>query len=160
MCTQQIIEIKRFKNSNQWQYIHTSSKVPDLGTRRGTTLEDKNSSSKWINGLWWMNKEVEDFPMKTVREWSLPSGAVNQTKEEISSNKGLNDVSINEQAHSASIHHEGNIPEQVTYRYRLSNYILDSNKFHFSKVIRKVELVGNSSTCQKSQKVKRVRNCN
>ena len=68
VCTQQIIEIKRFKNSDQWQYINTSSKVPDLGTRRGTTLEDINSSSKWINGLSWMNKEVEDFPMKTVRE--------------------------------------------------------------------------------------------
>ena len=47
--------------------------IADLGTRRGTTLEDINSSSQWINGLSWRNKEVEDFPIKTVRELSLSS---------------------------------------------------------------------------------------
>ena len=63
--------------------------IADLGTRRGTTLEDINSSSQWINGLSWMNKEVEDFPMKTVRELSLSSDEVDQIKEEeeIPSNK-------------------------------------------------------------------------
>ena len=47
--------------------------IADLGTRRGTTLEDINSSCQWINGLSLMNKEVEDFPVKTVREFSLNS---------------------------------------------------------------------------------------
>ena len=47
--------------------------IADLGTRQGTTLEDINSSSQWINGLSWRNKEVEDFPIKTVRELSLSS---------------------------------------------------------------------------------------
>ena len=42
--------------------------ISDLGTRRGTTLEDINRSCQWINGLSWINKEVEDFPMKTVRK--------------------------------------------------------------------------------------------
>ena len=50
-----------------------------------------------------MNKEVEDFPMKTVRKLSLSSDEVNQIKEEIPSNKEFNDVSTNQQAHSASI---------------------------------------------------------
>ena len=36
-----------------------------------------------------MIKEVEDFPLKTVRELSLSSEEVNQTKEEIPSNKEL-----------------------------------------------------------------------
>ena len=44
--------------------------IADLGTRRGTTLEGTSSSSQWINGLSWMNKEVEDFPMQTVRKLS------------------------------------------------------------------------------------------
>ena len=88
-----------------------------------------------------MNKEVEDFPMKTVRELSLSSQEVNQIKEEVPSNKEFNDVSTNQQAHSVSIHHKGNITEEVTSRYRLSNYILCPNKFHFSKVIRIVALV-------------------
>ena len=44
--------------------------IADLGTRRGTTLEDKNSSSQWISDLSWMTKEVENSPMKTVRELS------------------------------------------------------------------------------------------
>ena len=86
-----------------------------------------------------INKKVENFPMKTVRELSLRSGAVNQIKEEIPSNKKFNNVSTNQQAHSALIHHKGNIPE-VKSRHYLSNYILDPNKFHFSKVIRIVGL--------------------
>ena len=52
----------------------------------GTTLEHKTGR---YNGLSWMNKEVEDFPMKTVRELSLSSDEVDQIKEEeeIPSNK-------------------------------------------------------------------------
>ena len=84
-----IIEIKRFTNPDQWRYIHTSNMIADLGTTRGTTLEDINSSSQWINGCSWMNKEVEDFPMKTIRE-------LNQIKEEISSNNEFNDSSTNQ----------------------------------------------------------------
>ena len=88
-----------------------------------------------------MNKEVENVPMKTVRELSLIPDEVNQIKEEIPSNKEINDISTNQQVHSTSIHHKGNVPEEVASRYRLSNYILDPNKFHFSKVIRIVALV-------------------
>ena len=51
--------------------------IGDLGTRQGTILEDINSSSQWINGLSWINKEVEDFLMKTVRELSLSPEEVN-----------------------------------------------------------------------------------
>ena len=79
--------------------------------------------------------------MKTVKGVNLRSDKVNQIKEEIPSNKEFNEVSTNKQAHSASIHHKDNIPEEVTSRYRLSNYILDPNKCHFSKVTRKVPLV-------------------
>ena len=68
-----MIEIKRFTNPDQWRYTHTSNMIADLRTRRGTTLEVINSSSQWINGLSWRNKEVEDFPIKTVRELSLSS---------------------------------------------------------------------------------------
>ena len=52
----------------------------------GTTLEHNTGR---YNGLSWMNKEVEDFPMKTVRELSLSSDEVDQIKEEeeIPSNK-------------------------------------------------------------------------
>ena len=35
------------------------------------------------NGLSWMTKEVEDFPMKAVRELSLSSEEINQIKKEI-----------------------------------------------------------------------------
>ena len=47
--------------------------IADLGTRRGATMEDINSSSHRINGLSLRNKEVEDFPIKTVRKLSLSS---------------------------------------------------------------------------------------
>ena len=100
-----------------------------------------------------MNKEVEDFPLKTVRELSLSSNEVNQIKEEIPSNKEFNYVSTNQQAHSASIHHKSNIPEEVTSRYHLSNYILGPNKVHFSKVIRLVPLVFKFVSLLKNAKI-------
>ena len=128
--------------------------IADLGTRRGTILENINSSSQWINVLSWINKEVEDFSMKTVRELSLSSDEVNQIKEEIPSNK---EFSTNQQAHSASIDHKGNIPEEVTSRYCLSNYILDPNKFHFSKVIRIVSLVIKFVNLLKNTKINKAR---
>ena len=131
--------------------------IADLGTRRGTTLEDINRGSQWINSLSWMNKEVEDFPMKTVRELSLSSDEVNQIKEEILSNKEFNDINTNQQAHSRSIHHKGNIPEEVTSRFRLSNYILNPNKFLFSKVIRIVALVFKFIYLLKSTKINEAR---
>ena len=56
--------------------MHTSNIAADLRTRQGTTLEDINSSSQWIDGLSWINKKVEDFPMKTIRELSLSSDIV------------------------------------------------------------------------------------
>ena len=100
-----------------------------------------------------MNKEVEGFPMKTVKELFLNSHEVNQIKKEIPSNKEFNDISTNQQPHSASIHYEGNIPEEVTSRYRLSNYILDSNKFHFFKGIKIVALVIKFVNLLKSTKI-------
>ena len=57
--------------------------------------------------------------MKPVRELSLSSDEVKQIKEEIPSNKEFKNVSTNQQVHSGSIHHKGNIPEEVTSRYRL-----------------------------------------
>ena len=61
------------QQNNRNQAFHkyrpmASNMIADLGTRRGTALEDINSSSQWVNGLSWINKEVEDFLMKTVRE--------------------------------------------------------------------------------------------
>ena len=104
-----------------------------------------------------MNKEVKDFPMKTVRELSLSSDEVNQIKEEISSNKEFNDVATNQQAHSAPIHPKGNIPEEVTSRYPFPNCILDPNKLHFPKVIGIVALVIKFASYLKSIKINKAR---
>ena len=43
-----------------------------------------------------MNKEVEGFPMKTVKELFLNSDEVNQIKKEIPSNKEFSDISTNQ----------------------------------------------------------------
>ena len=56
--------------------MHISNIAADLGTRQGTTLVDINSSFQWIDRFSWINKEVEDFPMKTIKELSLSSDEV------------------------------------------------------------------------------------
>ena len=43
-----------------------------------------------------MNKKVEDFPMKTVKELFLNSDEVNQIKKEIASYNEFNDISTNQ----------------------------------------------------------------
>ena len=59
--------------------------------------------------------------------------------------------SINQ--YTSSIHHKGNIPEEVTSSYRLSSYLLDPNKSHFSNVIKIVALVIKSLNLLKSTKI-------
>ena len=49
------------QQNNRNQAFHKSrpmafNMIADLGTRQGTTLEDINSSSQWVNGLSWINK--------------------------------------------------------------------------------------------------------
>ena len=131
-----IIEINRFTTSDQWRYIHTSNMIADIGTRRGVKLEDVDQNSSWINGLPWMKMNTANFPMKTVNEISLNTDELEHIKQEVPSNKEFENSFNNHDTTSISMHQETIIPDEVSTRYKFSNYIIDPNKYRFTKVIR------------------------
>ena len=57
-----VVDIRRFTDPSDWQYINTKYMLADIATRKGATLEDINQTSTWINGAEWMKYKEEDFP--------------------------------------------------------------------------------------------------
>ena len=52
-----VVEIRRFSNVSQWNYINTSEMIADIGTGRRIKLKDIDQNSTWINGFKWMHEE-------------------------------------------------------------------------------------------------------
>ena len=77
-----IIEINRFTKAEDWFYINTDNMIADIATRKGATLEDIGSESKWINGDVWMNERKENLPIKTVRDIILNTTKLHEINKE------------------------------------------------------------------------------
>ena len=88
-----------------------------------------------------MRMKIEDFPIKTVTEISLNSEKLDHIKQEVPSNKELENVISNPHTNSFLMHQQAIIPDEVSTRYQFSNYILDLNKYRFTKVIRVVAYI-------------------
>ena len=61
-----VIEIRRFTSPDQWYYVQSKNMIADIGTRKGTTLEEVNQSSIWINGFNWMKNEKSNLLTKFI----------------------------------------------------------------------------------------------
>ena len=117
--------------------------IADAGTRKGMTVEDVGPDSEWINGMSRMRRGDEyDFPVKTVAEIVLGGEGKNEaTRETI-----VIDI-IGEQDDNCSpfynyIYMSGQlVPVEVGSRYEYSQYVIDTNRFRFRKVIRVLGLV-------------------
>ena len=46
----QVIEVNRLADRKLWKYVKSGDMIADIGTRKGVTLQDIDSSSQWING--------------------------------------------------------------------------------------------------------------
>ena len=129
-----IIEIKRFTSSENWYYINTKQMLADIPTRRGTRLFDINNSSRWINGDSWMSTDVKDFPIKKVSQIILNSSDLTQMKKEATFEGNQHQSFTKTSGHSS-------LPAEVSERYSFSNYLIDPNRFRFTKVVRILALV-------------------
>eukprot|EP00111_Clytia_hemisphaerica_P018493 TCONS_00054730-protein len=126
-----VIEVQRFTNPNDWFYIKTDQMLADIATRRGASLQDVDSQSRWINGDKWMTQK--DLPIKSVRDIILNLTEINEIKKETS-------TVVSTSCNFASRQGTG-LPDEVKKRYLFSSYLLDPNKFPFKKVVRILAIV-------------------
>ena len=82
-----VVDIRRFTDPSDWQYINTKYMLADIATRKGATLEDINQTSTWINGAEWMKYKEEDFPTQTVSQIILSNSELQEVKKEAPSYK-------------------------------------------------------------------------
>ncbi|XP_066914399.1 uncharacterized protein [Clytia hemisphaerica] len=108
--------------------------LADLPTRRGCKLFDINNSSRWINGDSWMTTDVKDFPIKKVSQIILNSSDLTQMKKEATFESNQHHSFTKTSGHSS-------LPAEVSERYSFSKYLIDPNRFRFTKVIRILALV-------------------
>ena len=63
-----VIEIQRLTKTTDWRYITSNHMVADLGTRRGASLKDVDSTSCWNKGMEWMKLPIEEIPAFTIAD--------------------------------------------------------------------------------------------
>ena len=69
-----VVEIRRFTNPENWNFIPGDQMIADLSTRKGVTIEEVNKDSTWFNGYPWMQKDISEFPIKSIEEVKLCVG--------------------------------------------------------------------------------------
>ena len=66
-------EITRLSERSNWYFAKSKDMVVDLGTREGVTIDQVQPGSPWIDGLPWMRKSAENFPLQSVTGLKLSS---------------------------------------------------------------------------------------
>ena len=112
-----VIEIQRFTRQEQWYYVHSTNMLADIGTRRGVTIEDVNQHSLWMNGYQWMKLDSSEFPIFSPDDIKLNESDSVEIKREVET-------------------HLSKVDDNVANHYAFSEYIIDPNRFSFSKVVR------------------------
>ena len=129
-----VLEVQRFSKKEQWMYIDSKNMMADIGTRKGSKIEDVNQESLWINGFDWMKEESTKFPVKSANEIILAQSEMKEIKKECAFEIQKEVVFFNE----TSI---GKVPTQVLDRYVFSSYLVDPNRRSFKQVVRIVAIV-------------------
>ena len=122
-----VLEVTRLNDRSRWFYVSSRNNVADLGTRKGAKIEHVGPDSPWIQGQPWMQGLEENVPLKSVNELALSV----KEKSEADQEKVLPNISAAQVRCLASKY-----PYEVGERYEFSNYLLSSNKFRFSTIVR------------------------
>ena len=114
-----VIQINRLSVTSQWFHVETDNNVADIGTRP-VTVDDIKSNSSWQNGMDWMVKPREDFPLKTAADITLTN------KEKVTA---LKEIKTPELASVAFMSVETpTAKSRIKEVYEFSNYLVDPNK--------------------------------
>ena len=134
-------EILRFTTVDDWWYTDSSNMIADLGTRKGAMIKDIGPGSVWCGGYEWMKKEHSEFPVKSIKEINFKESEIEICNTELLSEKyrripTVTLSNISNEVAGAESGVECCVAEQVASYYEHSTYLIDPNKFRFSKVIR------------------------
>ena len=125
-----VIEIQRFTKPSDWKFVSSQNMIADIGTRRGASINDVNQDSIWFNGFPWMKESIPSFPVKSIKDITLnQDDATCAKKEHITIDPDSLNLPTSYIADSTSM-------VQTKELYQFSNYIIDPNKFTWSKVIK------------------------
>ena len=122
----QVIEIRRLCNIDDWHHIESQLNPADIATRVADADMVK-AGSEWQIGKPWMIGEVESMPLKTVAEITLEHGDQQLALQEIrrSEAPGMTLMSF---AH------------KLVVRAEFSNYIIDPLRFSWDHFIRRLAI--------------------
>ena len=156
------IEVNRFSKPEDWVHTESAKNPADVGTRKGATIEDVNEDSEWIKGKPWMSlpfSEIRTSHVKSVDKLKLRKEHLDEINKELmgpSTDLCCSDFhllmtrtekdSVGSScflAGGSEYNHVGESDITVKVRERLlfSNYLIDPNRFKFSKVVRVQALV-------------------
>ncbi|MEM7375655.1 MAG: hypothetical protein AAF587_44090, partial [Bacteroidota bacterium] len=133
-----VAEIQRFTNVNSWKFVNSQNMIADIGTRKGASLADVSEDSTWFNGFQWMSESKSAFPVKSVNDIKLTNDEMKSVNKEqiISTMDSSNLLPIDPPIEKPSMY-----LSSITERYRFSQYIVDPNKYGWSRAIRALEYV-------------------
>ena len=126
-----VINIQRLSILEDWRHVDSGNNLADLGTRKGLKVNDVGPGSDWLEGLEWMKGNVSEFPVKSISEINLS----NDIRCEAQKEQIIVEV-LDHSSHFTCFSYCPIVPNVVKDRYKFSNYVVDPNKFRFSKVVR------------------------
>ena len=153
-----VIDILRFSNPDEWNWVPSSENPSDLGTRRNVSLKDVGPGSAWDKGKAWMSGLKENFPTKTVKEIKLSHDGEKIFKDEFAVQKGPKVPKLDDGYTTLALDYEiefgladrlpvqvylveNQIPSEVAKRLFRSKYVIDPTRFKFKKLIRVLSMV-------------------
>ena len=153
-----VIEANRFSQPAERFHVASEMNPADLGTRPGATIEDVSPDSEWQCGKSWMK-----LPFDEMRKTHLNSVSdIRYRKEQLAEIRKESSVACPDLSSSGFLvvaqpmkcaSHKcflldkrsdtfvQQISKKVKERLEFSQYIVDPNRFNFSKVVRVIALV-------------------
>ena len=138
-----VIDINRFSDLTEWQWVQSGDNPCDLGTRQGVTVEDIKEGSEWFNGKGWMREKPESFPTKTIEDIKLAADEEQTFQREVAGKKQfIPQTQICEFRESKSVNlSRKRMTEEISKRIQFSNYLVDPSRMCFKKLVKVVALV-------------------
>ena len=143
-----VIEINRFTDIKQWFHLESGDNPVDVATRKGASLDDVRMFNV---GKSWMKKRSEELigtVLKSVEDVKLKARQVAEIRKEqikpgsdlclsgfhllLPRNEGNEEVSVE----SSAVCLTTELTKTIQERLRFSNYLINPNKFDFTKVVR------------------------
>lgn len=128
-----VIEIRRFSSPEDWFYVKSKNMIADIGTRKGVSIDEISQDSKWINGYQWMSEDQSNFPIIRISDLTFSQSELSKINEEILPHQ-MTFFSTKNQSQPF-------LPNEVKQYYEYSNYLIDPNRYRFSKVLRIMSFV-------------------